>query len=107
MSGSEVGARRSEFAGLVSRLASLIDAALDPAQPDVICQQDVSRLMTNACRLYSSYFQGPQATLPVTDLELSPTQAVNAAAALLRSQQLTPFEFAVWFSGGMPLDTER
>lgn len=38
---------------------------------------------------------------------LSPTEACTAAAALLRAQGLTPFEFGVWFSVSGPRDTAQ
>jgi hypothetical protein len=34
---------------------------------------------------------------PLPHLDISPTHAAVAAAALLRDQQLTPFDLAVWF----------
>lgn len=38
---------------------------------------------------------------------LTPTEACTAAAALLRAQGLTPFEFGVWFSVSGSRDTAQ
>ena len=88
---------------LATAVNRFVADVLDQGQERVLASADVSLLMTSVCRLYAALFDGAQGGPPPADLMLSPTEAVNAAAALLRSQQLTPFEFAIWFSGGLPL----
>ena len=65
-------------------------------------QVDISAVLTYACRIYADLSELPETTPPVTALIMSPTEACVVAAALLRSVSLTPFEFAIWFSGGGP-----
>jgi hypothetical protein len=55
--------------------------------------------MITAVRLYAAAAERAPDAPASAQLDLSPTEACTAAAALLRSQLLTPFEFAIWFSG--------
>lgn len=59
---------------------------------------DISALLISAVRLYASRTDGDRSGPSGAELAVTPTEAVTVAAALLRSQQLTPFEFAIWFS---------
>jgi hypothetical protein len=58
----------------------------------------VSELLTAAVRLYALASERRHEGIGGAELIVTPTEAVTVAAALLRSQQLTPFEFAIWFS---------
>jgi hypothetical protein len=58
----------------------------------------VSELLAAAVRLYAVASERRNEGLGGAELLVTPTEAVTVAAALLRSQQLTPFEFAIWFS---------
>ena len=49
-------------------------------------------------RLYAVASERRHEGIGGAELLVTPTEAVTVAAALLRSQQLTPFEFAIWFS---------
>lgn len=69
----------------------------EPTDP-VIPQAELSALLTAATRLYASYSDSPYGSTALADLRVTPTEACTVAAALLRSQSLTPFEFSIWFS---------
>jgi hypothetical protein len=58
----------------------------------------VSELLCAAVRLYAVASERRQEGIGGAELFVTPTEAVTVAAALLRSQQLTPFEFSIWFS---------
>jgi hypothetical protein len=58
----------------------------------------VSELLAAAVRLYAVASERGHEGIGGAELRVTPTEAVTVAAALLRSQQLTPFEFAIWFS---------
>jgi hypothetical protein len=96
-SGNVTGASFSELVGELGALAGQMLASDQPgALPSAA---DVTALMVTAVRLYSAAAErAPDAPAPA-QLDLSPTQACTAATALLKSQLLTPFEFAIWFSG--------
>jgi hypothetical protein len=56
------------------------------------------KLMTVAVRLYAAASQRAGRELAPVDSTISTTEAVISAVALLRSQNLTAFEAALWFA---------
>jgi hypothetical protein len=58
----------------------------------------VRALVTAATRLYARECERTGEPLPPLAPEVSATEALTLACALLRSQDLTPFDMAVWFS---------
>jgi hypothetical protein len=63
----------------------------------------VRAVVTAATRLYARECDRVGEPLPPLAPEVSATEALTLACALLRSQDLTPFDMAVWFSkGGRP-----
>jgi hypothetical protein len=61
-------------------------------------QAELSARLTEAIRLYTSDSPDPYSDEALSGLAITPTEACTVAAALLRSQSLSPFEFSVWFS---------
>ena len=79
--------------GVVASLEQLVDAAaLSPEQ--------VRAVVSAATRLYAAASSRAGEELPPVGPEVSTTDAVSLACALVRSQDLTPFEMAVWFARG-------
>ncbi len=58
--------------------------------------------VTEATRLYAQACEEAGRELPPLDPGISTTEALTLACALLRSQDLTPFDMALWFSKGAP-----
>jgi hypothetical protein len=56
------------------------------------------KLMTVAVRLYAAAAERAGRELPPVDPSVNATEAVISAVALLRSQNLTAFEAALWFA---------
>jgi hypothetical protein len=56
------------------------------------------KLMTVAVRLYAAAAERAGRELPPVDSSVNTTEAVISAVALLRSQNLTAFEAALWFA---------
>jgi hypothetical protein len=84
---------------LVEEVGASVTAALAGGPGDcAVPRSDASELLTHAVRLYASQSDGGQRGPSGTELCVTPTEAVTVAAALLRSQQLTPFEFAIWYA---------
>lgn len=82
-----------KVSGLVAALEQLVDsAALSPEQ--------VRAVVSAATRMYAAASSRAGEELPPVGPEVSTTDAVSLACALVRSQDLTPFEMAVWFSHG-------
>jgi len=64
---------------------------------------DVIRaLVTDATRRYARACEEAGRELSPLDPGISTTEALTLACALLRSQDLTPFDMAMWFSKGAP-----
>lgn len=80
----------------VSTAVAGLDRAGKPSAP--VSQEDVCALLTAATRLYTAHADDPYGTVALGELRVTPTEACTVAAALLRSQSLTPFEFSIWFS---------
>jgi hypothetical protein len=93
LSATAGGAGPDDVAGVVSALDRLSgDAGLSPEQ--------VRAVLSAAIRLYAAASERAGRELPPVGPEISTTDAVTLACALVRSQDLTPFEMAVWFSRG-------
>ena len=85
--------RGDEAMAVVSMLERVADAGtLSPEQ--------VRAIVSAAIRLYAEASARAGQELPPVGAEVSTTDALTLACALVRSQGLTPFEMAVWFSRG-------
>jgi len=85
--------RSHDVPGVVATLEQLVESgALAPEQ--------VRAIVSAATRLYVAASARAGHELPPLGPEVSTTDAVTLACALVRSQDLTPFEMAVWFSRG-------
>jgi hypothetical protein len=65
---------------------------------------DIRRLVTATTLLYSAAVTRTGYELSLADSEISPTDTVVLTCALLRGQDLNPFDLALWF-GQANLDT--
>jgi hypothetical protein len=68
------------------------------AQEKPLEQAELSALLSAAIKLYTSRSKDPYGDEALAGLGVTPTEACTVATALLHSQSLSPFEFAVWFS---------
>jgi hypothetical protein len=64
----------------------------------LVTQSELSAQLTEAIKRYSSLSSDPYGDDALAGLDVTTTEACIVATALLRSQSLTPFEFAVWFA---------
>jgi hypothetical protein len=69
-------------------------------EKDALSPEQVRAVVSAATRLYAAASVRAGHELPPVGPEVSTTDAVTLACALVRSQDLTPFEMAVWFSRG-------
>ena len=65
-----------------------------------LTREDVRAIVSAATRLYASACGRAGEELPPVTDSVSTTDAITLACALVRSQDLTPFEMAMWFSRG-------
>jgi hypothetical protein len=87
----------------IARLAE--DArALLPAEGggEAVDQVALSRLLAVAVQLYARLSAAPYGDEALAGLDVTPTEACTVAAALLRAQALSPFEFSAWFAATAP-----
>ena len=70
------------------------------AENDALSPEQVRAVLSAAIRLYAAASERAGRELSPAGPEISTTDAVTLACALVRSQDLTPFEMAVWFSRG-------
>lgn len=94
-SAEQGGALRDAVAAVRRELSERI--AADDAGREVP-QSEVTALLAAAVRLYAACSEDPYGAATLAELALTPTEACTVAAALLRSQSLTPFEFGIWYS---------
>lgn len=100
------GTSAEQLHEMVERVAKAVTSLLGEGSAGVVTPGDASSLFISAVRLYAGQSAAGHRGPSGAELAVTPTEAVTAAAALLRSQQLTPFEFAIWYSeyganGGM------
>ena len=71
-----------------------------------LCQDNSERLspetiravVSAATRLYWKAVEEAGSEIPPVDATMPTTEAITLSCALLRSQNLTPFDMALWFS---------
>jgi len=70
------------------------------AERDDLSADDVRAIVSAATRLYANASTRAGRELPPLAADVSTTDAVTLACALIRSQDLTPFDMAIWFGRG-------
>ena len=70
------------------------------AERSDLTDQDVQAIVSAATRLYANASAHAGRELPPLTTSVSTTDAVTLACALIRSQDLTPFDMAMWFGRG-------
>jgi hypothetical protein len=61
---------------------------------------EVQKAVSEVTRLYAAACEEAGKEIPPLESSVSTTEALTLACALLRSQDLTPFDMALWFSRG-------
>ena len=93
MSPSEETRPKADTTTAVALLARLAEADDLPAE-------EVRAIVSAATRLYAHACARAGAELPPVTSDVTTTDAITLACALVRSQDLTPFEMAMWFPRG-------
>jgi hypothetical protein len=92
MSRSEVRLK-ADTTSVVATLDQLGDTA-------DLTEDEVRAIISAATRLYAHASAQAGRELPPLTPDVATTDAITLACALLRSQDLTPFDMAMWFSRG-------
>ena len=69
-----------------------------------LTDDEVRAIVSAATRLYASASAQAGRELPPLTADVATTDAITLACALLRSQDLTPFDMAMWFAKGARQD---
>jgi hypothetical protein len=107
MSTSDVAGNVTPFAATadgncdVSRVVATLEQLVESG---ALAPEQVRAIVSAATRLYVAASARAGHELPPLGPEVSTTDAVTLACALVRSQDLTPFEMAVWFSRGQRVE---
>lgn len=62
--------------------------------------EDLRKSVSEITRKYAAACEQTGSEIPPLEPSVSTTEALTLACALLRSQNLTPFDMALWFSRG-------
>ena len=82
------------------------DATATATQIDQLAERtdlspdDVRAIVSAATRLYANASEQAGRELPPLTPDVTTTDAVTLACALIRSHDLTPFDMAMWFGRG-------
>ncbi|GAB2745379.1 hypothetical protein GCM10027174_19080 [Salinifilum aidingensis] len=99
MSPSESGsAPASEFGELCRRVRDGADELLRTGGVADVPAEDLRALVSAATRLYATANEDADEATPPLEDGVSTTEAVVLATALLKAQDLNPFDLALWFS---------
>jgi len=90
-----------------SETPTTFEAALEALNRASLTPDDIRAVLTAATRWYASAVETSGQEFRPVDATISATEAVTLACALLRSQDLTPFDLALWFSRGAPTSGDR
>ena len=70
-----------------------------PAEPEaVLSDEQLRRLLSAAIRLYAAVSERAAEDIVPINADVSTTDAVVLACALLKAHELNPFDLALWFS---------
>ena len=82
-------------------------AALEALSAASLTEDEIRAVLSAATRWYASAVEASGREFRPVDATISATEAVTLACALLRSQDLTPFDLALWFPRGAPASGEQ
>ena len=87
--------------------ASEAAAALEALNAASVTPDVIRAVLSAATRWYASAVEASGQEFAPVDATISATEAITLACALLRAQDLTPFDLALWFSRGAPAPGEQ
>lgn len=82
----------------LTALACAPDAALSTEPGAVVPDEQLRRLLSAAIRLYAAVSERAAEHILPINADVSTTDAVVLACALLKAHELNPFDLALWFS---------
>jgi hypothetical protein len=92
----------SKLSGVLTELRGQIQRTIDAGELAGVAKENVTSLVTEAVKLYAAYVEELEGDVPAIDSTISTTEAMVVACALLRAQDMNPFDLALWFSRTSP-----
>jgi len=89
-----------KLSSVVAGVRAQIEKAVRAGELAAVRSEDVTSLATEAIKLYAAYVEELESEIPPIDSTVSTTEAMVMACALLRAQQMNPFDLALWFQRG-------
>ena len=74
------------------------------AERSDLTEDEIRAIVSATTRLYANASAQAGRELPPLNPDVSTTDAITLSCALLRSQDLTPFDMAMWFGRGARQD---
>ncbi len=88
----------TEFGDLVQQLGDQAQRMIREGEVSQASDEDLRRLVSSAIQLYATANEGSEQEINPLEPEVATTDAVVMACALLKAQDLNPFDLALWFS---------
>lgn len=88
----------SELGQLCQQLSQQVDKTIRDGQAVDLPAEDLRALVSATVRLYGTANEGADEATPPLQENVATTEAVVLATALLKAQELNPFDLALWFS---------
>jgi hypothetical protein len=92
----------AKLSSLVAGVCAQIERTMQAGELAAVRREDVTDLVTGAIKLYAAYAEELETEIPPVDSSVSTTEAMVVACALLRAQQMNPFDLALWFQRTTP-----
>jgi pyrroline-5-carboxylate reductase len=99
MSPSEETAKLS---GLLSAVRAQMERTLEAGELAGLPREDVTAFVTAAVKLYAAFAEETDREVAAIDANVSTTEAMVLACAILRAQRMNPFDLALWFTRTAP-----
>jgi hypothetical protein len=88
----------AKLSALLVGLRAQIESTIQAGKLAELGPQEVTNLLSSAVKLYARAVEDAEQNIAVSDGSVSTTEAMVVACALLRSQDMNPFDLALWFS---------
>lgn len=89
-----------DFGALTEQLRQHTRQLVHDGAASQVPAEDLRRLVTAAVQLYAAANEGGEQDLHPLEDGVATTDAVVMASALLKAEDLNPFDLALWFSRG-------
>jgi hypothetical protein len=93
-----VSSPENELSDIGLKLKSIVAMAIDTGVPLNWGSLPLTELFTPLAKLYAAACEAVGYEIAPVTKEATPTEVVMLACALLRAQDLNPFDLALWFS---------